>query len=152
MSICKVVNLSLSFYFSNNQSYLFEMPLREKLGDKNKTNQNKTPKSGQSLPGFGFLSTGTDITPTWQDYCEYERRQSLLQWEVSIGCLGDGRFGAALLHGVPLALRGRVGEGTSALLTLGTIFFFCYPAGKDVFYPVRVHTGDFCCSTEHLNR
>ena len=78
VSICKVVTLSLFFFFfANNQSYLFKTPLREKLGDQNKT-KTKPPKWSIAL-GFGFLIYKVlIITSTWQDYCEYERRQSLL--------------------------------------------------------------------------
>ena len=80
VSICKVVNLSLSlsfFFFANNQSYLFKTPLREKLGDQNKTKTK--PRKWSIALGFGFLIYKVlIITSTWQDYCEYERRQSLL--------------------------------------------------------------------------
>ena len=77
VSICKVVTLSLFFFFANNQSYLFKTPLREKLGDQNKTKTK--PRKWSIALGFGFLIYKVlIITSTWQDYCEYERRQSLL--------------------------------------------------------------------------
>ena len=70
--------LSLFFFFcSNNQAYLFKTPLREKLGDQNKTKTK--PRKWSIALGFGFLIYKVlIITSTWQDYCEYERRQYLL--------------------------------------------------------------------------
>lgn len=139
VSICKVVNLSLFLFFSNNQSYLFEMPLKE-IG-RPKQNKTKTKPQKWSIENFGLwfflIYKVLIITPTWQDYCEYERRQSLLHsGRSALAALGWEIWSCPLKAQGPSGITRKKEWEKAPLLLPDTWhnFFFCYPAGKDVFY------------------